>query len=116
MVLTKEKDWKDALREDAKKVLENIFESVQQHRAAYTSAKNVANAQQWCAIIELQKEINELREMLKKLEEPFKAIISLADIEKRKTIEKFVTEIIKPAEGTKEEEISKKLVDSLMKL
>ena len=114
MKLFEKDDWKEFLTEDNKQILKELIESTKKHRGAYSQSDNVKLAQLWTALIELKKEINSLKEHLGKLEEPWKAIISVGETEKQKTIEKLVSEIIKPTdEDTKE--ATKKLVESLMK-
>ena len=107
-----EKDWKSLLREDAKILLSEIFEQTKKHRGAYSYAKDVKHAQLWCAIVELKRELRELNERIKKLEETLGPILSVSDEEKRKTIEKLIEEFV-PSKEKKEKE---KIVESLMKL
>lgn len=110
----KPEDWKDFLSEDAKQILADIFEATKKYRCAYMNAEDVKNAQLWCALIELKKEIAGMSELLKRIEEPFKAIVAIGEAEKRKAVEAFVTEIIKPEEEA-EKVATQKLVESLMK-
>jgi len=114
MFRDKQEDWKDFLSEDAKQTLVDIFEATRKHRGAYMQAEDVKNAQLWCAILELKKEIAGMSELLKRVEEPFKAIVAIGEAEKKKAIEAFVTEIIKPEEE-EEKAATQKLVESLMK-
>ena len=110
----KETDWKEFLSEDSKQVLSEIFEAAKKHRCAYMQASDVKNAQLWSAIIELKKEISGMNELLKKIESPFRAIIAIGEAEKKKAIEKFVSEIIRP-EADEEKVATQKLVESLMR-
>ncbi|MCS7106113.1 MAG: hypothetical protein NZ942_02245 [Candidatus Aenigmarchaeota archaeon] len=114
MIFQKEEDWKNFLSDEAKEILAKLLDSTKKHRAAYLQAEDVKVAQLWCAIVELQKQFSQLTEVIKKIEEPFKAIVAIGEAEKRKTIERLVTEIIKPEEEA-EKEATQKLVDSLMK-
>ena len=114
MLFQKEKDWKDFLSDEAKEILSKLLDSAKKHRYAYMQAEDVKVAQLWCALVELRKEIAQFTEAVKKLEEPFKAIVAIGEAEKRKTIERLVTEIIKPEEEA-EKEATQKLVESLMK-
>lgn len=114
MLFEKEEDWKDLLPEDAKKTLAELLEKAKQHRAAYMQAGDVKVAQLWAALIELRKEIAEFADVVKKVQEPFRAIVAIGEAEKRKAIERLVVEIVKPEEEA-EREATQKLVDSLMK-
>ena len=107
-------DWKEFLCDDAKGTLSDVFETTKKHRGAYMQADDVKNAQLWCAIVELKKQIMVMSEMLRKVEEPFRAIVAIGEAEKRKAIEAFVTEIVKPEEED-EKVATQKLVDSLMR-
>jgi len=110
----KETNWKEFLNEDAKNILANIFETTKKHRCAYMQAEDVKHAQLWCALIELKKDVAGMTELLSKIEAPFKAIVAIGEAEKRKAIEKFVTEIVRPEED-EEKKATQKLVESLMK-
>lgn len=114
MVFREKEDWKEFLSEDAKQILSSIFESTRKHKGAYINADDVKIAQLWCALIELKKDVNEIKRILGKLEEPFKAIISIGEEEKKKTIERIITEITKPTDEATQE-ATRKLVESLMK-
>ncbi len=110
----RKKDWKDNLADEDKQLLSAILDSTKKHRYAYTSGDDVKIAQLWTALIELKKELQKTNELLGKVQEPWKAIVSVGEEEKRKTIEKLVQEIIKPVDETTQE-ATQKLVESLMK-
>lgn len=106
-------DWKDSLNPEIKEILKEVLERSSYHRYAYTQADDVRIAQLWVAIAELARDIKEVKEMLGKVEQPFKAIIEVGEAEKKKAIERIVEEILRPTdEATKE--AAKKLVDTLM--
>ena len=108
------KDWKNCLEPNTRESLKEILEKIAIHRGAYSLADDVRIAQLWVAIAEIHKELKEIKEILGKVEEPFKAIVEIGEEEKRKAIERIVEEIIRPSdEATKE--ATKKLVDTLMK-
>lgn len=107
-------DWKDYLPEDAKRLLEELLDKTKKHRCAYTQSRDVKVAQLWSALVELTKEVREVKQMLGKMEEPFKAIIEVGEKEKEKTIRRIVEEIVKPVDK-ETREATQKLVDSLMK-
>src|SRR3972149_1366283 len=99
MVFGSEKeDWKDYLAPDAQQVLANLIESAKLHKGAYTRSDDIRNAQLWTALIEMKKEIENLKEKYGKLEGPFKAIVAIGEAEKKKTIERLVADIIKPTD------------------
>ena len=110
----KEEDWKDFLSPEAQHILAGILESAKKHKGAYAQADDVKVAQLWTAIVELKKEMDEIKETLGKVTEPWKTVVSIGDAEKKKTIEKLVAEIIKPT-NEESQEATKRLVDSLMK-
>lgn len=108
------KEWHTYLNDEAKEILDKVQASIQQHRGAFSQAENKNVAQLWTAIIELRREMDEVKGMLGKLEEPWKAIIAVGDAEKKKTVERIVSEMIKPVDE-ETQEATKKLVESLMK-
>jgi hypothetical protein len=114
MTLFEERDWKEYLNEEAKKVLVELLQRAKNHKHAYEQADDVKIAQLWAAIVELKKDIDKLNALLGKIEEPFKAIVSIGEAEKRKAIERLVSEIIRPVDA-ETQEATKKLVESLMK-
>ena len=110
----KKEDWKNNLDDESKQVLSALLDSTKKHRYAYNSADDVKTAQVWTALVELKKELEKMNELLGKVQEPWKAIVSVGEEEKRKTVEKLVQEIIKPVDETTQE-ATQKLVESLMK-
>lgn len=109
-----EKDWKESLSDEAKETLANMFDQTRKYKYAYSAADDVKVAQVWCALIEMKKELDEIKRNLGIVQEPFKAIIAAGEAEKKKTIERLVTEIIKPTDEDTQE-ATQKLVESLMK-
>ncbi len=107
-------DWKNLLDEKTKEELKELIERAAKHRYAYSQADDVRISQIWVALAEISKDLKEIKEKLGKIEEPFKAIIEIGEEEKRKTIQRIVEEIIRPADK-ETQEITKKLVDTLMK-
>ncbi len=107
-------DWKDFLVPDAQQTLANLIDSAKLHKGAYTRSDDVKVAQLWSALIELKKEVETLKNMYGKLEGPFKAIVDMGESEKRKTIQRLVSEMLKPSDE-ETQEATQKLVDSLMK-
>ncbi len=114
MFFNEESDWKECLTEDGKQKLAELFELAKKHKCAYMNADDVKIAQLWCAMAEFRQEFKETLDRVEKLAEPFRAIISMGDAEKRKTIERVVTDMLKPVRE-EDREATKKLVDSLMK-
>jgi hypothetical protein len=107
-------DWKECLNEEDKKILEELITVVKRHKCAYSQADDVKVAQLWCALVELKKELDSTKAMLGKLEEPFKAIVEVGEAEKKKAIERIISEIVKPTDK-ETQEATQKLVESLMK-
>jgi hypothetical protein len=108
-----EKDWKELLDDKTKQVLAELFDISKRHRGAYSQAEDVKAAQLWCALAEVMKELKETRDVAEKLSEPFRAIVEMGDVEKKRTIERLVRDLVKPEPG--QEEATQKLVESLMK-
>ncbi|MEM5836670.1 MAG: hypothetical protein QW451_00330 [Candidatus Aenigmatarchaeota archaeon] len=107
------RDWKELLAEEDKEIIAQLLDVTRKHKGAFMEAEDVKVAQLWCALIEMRKQMIELEKLIGKVAEPFKAIVEIGEIEKRKTIERLVREILKP--DTEHEEATKRLVDSLMK-
>jgi hypothetical protein len=107
-------DWKNYLNDEDKKILAEILTSTRKYSCAYSKADDVKVAQLWTALIEIKKDLNEIKNVLGKVEAPFKAIVQIGEEEKRKTIEKIVSEIIRPSDE-ETQKATKALVESLMK-
>jgi hypothetical protein len=107
------KDWKELLSESDQEILAQLLDSTKKHKCAFMHAEDVKVAQLWCALVEMRKEMDKLGELVGKVEEPFTAIVEMGEVEKRKTIDRMVRELLRPA--PEQEEATKKLVDSLMK-
>src|SRR5438552_3109800 len=112
MVFGQRKDnWKDNLSEDAQNILSELFEMSKKHRGAYMASDDVKIAQLWSALVEMQREIIDLREAVSRIEMPFKAIVAVGEAAKKAAVENFVREIVKP-ETEDQEEATRKLVES----
>jgi 5'-deoxynucleotidase YfbR-like HD superfamily hydrolase len=107
-------DWKDFLPKKEQELLAELLDSTKDYRAAYMQADDVKVAQLWTALIEFKKECHEVKEMIEKVVIPFKAIVEIGEVEKKRAIERVVRDILKPTEP-EQEEATRKLVDSLMK-
>jgi len=107
------KDWKELLAESDKEVLAQLLDSTKDHKCAFMHAEDVKVAQLWCALVEMKKEMARLGEIVTKVEAPFRSIVEMGEVEKRKTIDRLVREVLKPE--LDQEEATRKLVDSLMK-
>jgi hypothetical protein len=106
-------DWKELLAESDQEVLAQLLDSTKKHKCAFIHGEDVKVAQLWCALIEMKKEMRKLGDLVTKVEEPFRNIVEMGEIEKRKTIDRMVREVLKPEPD--HEEATKKLVESLMK-
>lgn len=105
-------DWKCCLPPEDQEVIAELLEKTKWKKGAFMQADDVKVAQLWCVVVDLKKEINQLRAAVEKTEAPFKDITSMADIEKRKAVEKLVRDLLKPEPD--QEEATQRLVDSLM--
>ncbi|MEM5801999.1 MAG: hypothetical protein QXQ18_01260 [Candidatus Aenigmatarchaeota archaeon] len=110
----KEEDWKNCLHPEDKELLLQIIERAKKHHCAYEKAEDVKVAQLWTALLEMQKEINEMKATQAKVIAPFKSIVEIGEAAKKREIERLVTEIIKPTDE-ESQEATRKLVESLMK-
>lgn len=110
----KEEDWKGFLNPDAQQILAELLESTKKHKGAYIQADDVKIAQIWAALVEMKKEMDEIKQLLGKVSEPWEAVVSIGEAEKKKTIEKIVADMIKPT-NEESQEATKRLVESLMK-
>lgn len=106
--------WTELLREDSKAILNEIIDKTKFHRAAYTSTEDTKIAQIWCAIIELKRDIENLRKDINAALEPFKKIVEYGEEEKRKAIENVISSLIKEIEN--KEKIAKEVTNSLLKI
>jgi hypothetical protein len=107
-------DWKDNLQPEDQKIMMELLDVAKRHKCAYCGAEDVKVSQLWCALIEMQKQINELKKQQMIASEPFKAIVEVGNTEKRKAIDRMIREILRPT-GEETDEATKRLVDSLMK-
>ena len=107
------KDWKELLTESDQEILAQLLDSTKNHKCAFMHGEDVKVAQLWCALVEMKKEMNRLGELVTKVEEPFLAMVEMGEVEKRKTIDRMVRDLLKPEPD--QEEATRKLVDSLMK-
>lgn len=114
MVFDEEQDWKDLLDKDSQQVLAELLDRAKDHKAAYMQAEDVKVAQLWAALVEMKKDMECYEKLIERLTGPFKAIVEVGEIEKRKAIERMVRDLLKPT-APEDEEATKKLVESLMK-
>jgi leucyl aminopeptidase (aminopeptidase T) len=63
----KQVDWTHFLAPEALATLRKVLESAYNHREAYFRATDIKNAQLWSALLEMQKQIDELNEKVRKL-------------------------------------------------
>lgn len=58
-------DWRDTLDPTLKEHFNDLLKRVQKEKAAYTSAKNISQAQLWTAIALLMKDVSDLQLKIK---------------------------------------------------
>lgn len=114
MFSEKEEDWKDFLAPDAQNKLSEMFERTKKHKGAYMNSSDVKAAQLWCALVEMKKDLEEMKASVEKVSAPFRAIAVVGDAEKKKAIQRLISDIIKPTEE-ETSEATRRLVESLMK-
>lgn len=105
-------DWKEFLSDEAKQRFMTVLDTTRPYRGAYFRADDIKTAQLWCALIEAVRRIELLESRLGSVEAPLQAIVSIGEAEKRKAIEKIISEIIKPVD-LESQEATKKIVESL---
>ncbi|MDP3918816.1 MAG: hypothetical protein Q8Q35_02850 [Nanoarchaeota archaeon] len=66
--------WRDNLDSSIKEHFEDMINMVSKEKSAYKNAKNPTQAQLWCAIAILSKNISDLELKIKKLEKGSKKI------------------------------------------
>jgi len=66
--------WRDNLDSSIKEHFEDMINNVSKEKGAYKNAKNPTQAQLWCAIAILSKNISDLELKIKKLEKGSKKI------------------------------------------
>ena len=111
--MAEKETWKDFLTDEARENLESLLAAARKHRGAYEHADDKKVALLWAALLEMKKELEEIKIHTGKLEEPFRAIVEVGESEKRRAIEKLVTDIVKPMDQNTQE-ATQKLVESLM--
>lgn len=89
-------DWTHFLSGDAVGLLRSILEAAYKHRTAYFKAEDIKNAQLWSAMLEMQRQINELSERVGRLEPRHEKVYrtSLADDTR---VKDMITEATKPS-------------------
>jgi hypothetical protein len=60
-------DWTHSLSPESMALLRKILESAYGHREAYFRATDIKNAQLWSALIEMQRQIDRLKEQVDRL-------------------------------------------------
>ncbi|MEM0480715.1 MAG: hypothetical protein QXQ14_00800 [Candidatus Aenigmatarchaeota archaeon] len=108
------KDWKECLDQETREIVKKLIEGTLPYACAVQQARDARIAQLWIALALLKKELDEKTKMLEIAVKPWKAIVEVGEAEKRKAIEKIVSELIQPKDK-EQKEIVDKLVDSLMK-
>jgi hypothetical protein len=91
MIFRATREWKSFLNIEDEIILNKFLEEIAQYRGAYRNADDVKIAQLWCAVLQLKKENQELKNKLKILDEIFLIIAKnyQKDINLLKSLEKF---------------------------
>ena len=74
MLFKVQDDWKRSLNAQDEARLNDILKSVAKYRAAYRTAHDVKIAQLWSAVLEVEKEKQDLIKRVNRIEAVFKAI------------------------------------------
>lgn len=112
--LDEKEEWKNFLTDESREVLEGLLYLTKRHKGAYVQSDDPKVAQLWSALIEMKKQMDEMKETIGRLKEPWVSIVSVGEAEKRKVVERMVMDIIKPT-SEESQEATQKLVESLMK-
>lgn len=111
---TKEKvDWTHSLSGDAMGLLRSILEAAYKHREAYFKADDIKNAQLWSALIEQQRQINELNEKIAKMTPKTQETFKIGTADDSVVLNKIRAVMQPSIEDSKE--ATDALVNSLMK-
>ncbi len=79
-------DWRDRLDPTLKEHFNELIKKVHSEKKAYTSAQNISQAQLWCALAVLAKEVSNLELQVKAL----KKQNTVRDVKKvKKSMEKL---------------------------
>lgn len=106
-------DWTHFLSAEASGILRSVLEAAYKHREAYFKADDIKNAQIWSALIEQQRQINELREQVARLTPKEVHTFRLGTADDSKVLDKIKSVMQPSVEDTKE--ATDALVNSLMK-
>jgi len=68
-------DWKSSLDREDERELNKMLKKLEKYRHSYTKSENVKNAQLWTAILEMQKEKEEIDKRLRRMEYVFGGMI-----------------------------------------
>jgi uroporphyrinogen-III decarboxylase len=113
-MIFQKKDWKECLPEEIREKVKKAIEETLPYSCAVIQSKDARIAQLWVAIALLKKELEEKTKLIEIAVKPWKSIVEMGEIEKRKTIERIVTDLLQPKDKD-QKEIVDKLVESLMK-
>lgn len=106
-------DWTHFLSPEAMGTLRNILEDAYKHREAYFKAEDIKNAQLWSALIELQREIEGLRQKVDTLAPKSAPSVRFGTADDSVVLNKIKAIMQPKVEETKE--ATDALVNSLMK-
>ncbi len=84
--MKRDMDWRTKLDPTLKEHFDTLIKNVHKEKKAYTKAKNPSQAQVWCAIAVLTKQISDMELHINKLE---KQITPKENTKLKKTLEKF---------------------------
>jgi uroporphyrinogen-III decarboxylase len=110
----RKRDWKEYLPEEIREKVKKAIEETLPYSCAIIQSKDSRIAQLWVAIALLKKELEEKSKLIEIAVKPWKSIVEMGEIEKKRTIEKIVTDLLQPKDK-EQKEIVDKLVESLMK-
>ncbi len=91
------KSWRDKLDISLKKHTESLISESFRHRDAYKFSENTSNAQLWCAIGILQKEIFDQNLKIKFLEKALKETVGKKPQKKSEDPKKALKKVLKEA-------------------
>lgn len=105
-------DWTHFLSSEAVGILRSVLEAAYRHRQAYFKADDIKNAQLWSALIEIQRQINEINAKMANL--PRETASFRLGTPRSGTVLEKIRAVMQPSvEDTKE--ATNALVNSLMK-
>lgn len=113
MIFGEEKDWKELLCPPGQTELYELIERAKQHRCAYMEADDVKVAQLWCSMVELSRDLKEMKTKLVKIETAVRSLSAIGEVAKKEALREKVSDLFKTKTKEEKDQVDK-IVDVLM--